>query len=663
MMFKKILIANRGEIVIRIGKTCRKLGIRTVTIYDEREKNTCYVKSLDEAYSLGSGKISDTFLNISKIISIAKKAGVDAIHPGYGFLSENYQFAQQCKEKGIVFIGPDSAAIRLMGNKLQALMLVREIGIPVIPGIYGSIEEIEKAIDDSIFPCLIKASAGGGGKAMHLVERKADLPEKLLKSSKEAKKYFGDESIYIEKYLKDPRHIEVQILADQAGNQIHIFERECTIQRRYQKVIEESPSLSINSQKRKELIRDALKIAREVNYEGVGTIEFLLDADGTHYFLEMNTRIQVEHPVTEEITGIDIVEEQIRIASGLKIKDELYTLQSRGHAIEARLYAEDPEHNYLPSPGLITFAKFPQSEGVRIETAVESGDNLEMDFDPLLAKIITHATSRKEAIKGLYKAVQSTHIHGIKTNKTFLLNLIEEPDFIKGKFSTNYINQKQKVLLKERETDEKLRILIALVGLFLSSRYQSTSQKESMTIADSIGFWRILPVISVNLDGGVFQFQEISLSENQIKARHNEIEFIVSGIKLTENYIEFEYSDTISQLYFSWNITNCTLYLSGNNNSYLFNRLDWLNPSQSYRDTSLLVNSGEESQILAPLSGQIIKINYKNNVEINKGECLLVIESMKMENEIRFHRSGKIKELFVKEGEQVQEGDLLVEFN
>lgn len=444
MKINKVLIANRGEIAIRIHHTLKKMGFKTGGIYSREDDNSYHRFLLDECYYIGDGNLLETYLNIDKIISIAKQYHYDAIHPGYGFLSENYEFALKCEEANILFIGPKSNIIKLMGDKIKSKEIALKSGIPILTGITGSIEDMIDAIEKKHidFPIIIKASAGGGGKGMKILYDKQNIKEELIASKREAKSYFGNDTIFIEKYIENPRHIEVQILGDHFGNYIHLFERECSIQRRHQKIIEEAPSPTLTEKERNILFDYAIKLAKEIQYTNAGTIEFLFDEQSRNfYFLEMNTRIQVEHPVTELITNIDIVEEQINIALNNPLSYSQKEIYKKGHAIELRIYAEDPENHFLPSPGKILTYIEPEIPNIRIDTAIKFPQNISPHFDPMISKIISWGHTREEARKKLLYALENYIIHGVKTNINYLMEILKSDKFINNHINTNFCKE------------------------------------------------------------------------------------------------------------------------------------------------------------------------------------------------------------------------------
>jgi len=473
---QKILVANRGEIAIRIMRTVKQMGIRTVAIYSDADRHAPHVLFADEAVCVGPAPSIQSYLNADKIIEYAKKLDVDGIHPGYGFLSENADFAQKVTEAGITFIGPDANAIRIMGSKLAAKECVKKYKIPMVPGIDKAIKDLKTAREVAAavgYPILIKASAGGGGKGMRIAEKEADLEEQIQRATSEALSAFGDGSVFIEKYVSAPRHIEVQVLADNYGNTVHLFERECSIQRRHQKVVEESPSSILTPELRKKMGEAAVLVAKSCNYKSAGTVEFLVDEQLNFYFLEMNTRLQVEHPVTEMITGIDLVEQQIRIARGEKLPFTQNDLSINGHALELRVYAEDPLNNFLPGTGTLTKYIKPQGKGVRVDDGYKEGLDIPVYYDPMIAKLITHGKDRTDAIQKMKAAISEYTIEGVPTTLPFGTFVFEHDAFISGKFDTHFVQKyytPEKLLAKEK-ANAQLAALIAL-------KYWIEKQKE-----------------------------------------------------------------------------------------------------------------------------------------------------------------------------------------
>ena len=440
----KILIANRGEIAVRIIRACKEMNIKTVAIYSEVDKNALHTRLADEAICIGAALSTKSYLNIKNIIEAAYITGSDSIHPGFGFLSENSQFAKICEESNIKFIGPNSEIIDLLGNKSNAKELMKKAGVPVIPGSNGSVDRIEDAIliaEEIGYPVILKAAAGGGGKGIRIANNIGELEKNYNIVKQEAKISFNDDSIYIEKFIKNPRHVEIQILADEHGNIVHLGERDCSIQRKNQKVIEETPSTIVDEKLRNKMGDAAVKAAKVAGYTSCGTVEFLVDDDKNFYFMEMNTRIQVEHPITEMRTGIDIVKEQIKIAGGEELKFKQKEIEFKGHSIECRINAENPSKNFMPSPGKIKEINLPGGNGIRVDTAIYSGYTIPPNYDSMIAKIISFGTTRNEAIAKMKRALEELVIDGVDTNRDFLFEIIRHPDFIRGKFDTSFIEK------------------------------------------------------------------------------------------------------------------------------------------------------------------------------------------------------------------------------
>ena len=464
---KKILVANRGEIAIRVMRTAQKMGIKTVAVFSTADRNAPHVKFADEAICIGEPPSSESYLKADKIIEVAKDLNVDAIHPGYGFLSENAGFAELCEDNNITFIGPRSKAIKIMGSKLAAKEAVKAYNIPMVPGIDEAITDVDKAKDiakEIGFPILIKASAGGGGKGMRVVEKESDLESQMNRAISEATSAFGDGSVFIEKYVTSPRHIEIQVMADIHGNILHFFERECSIQRRHQKVVEEAPSSVLSPELRKEMGEAAVKVAKSCDYLGAGTVEFLLDKNHDFYFLEMNTRLQVEHPVTELITGVDLVELQIQVARGEALLLKQSDLKIKGHALELRVYAEDPLNDFLPSVGHLNIYRLPTGKGVRVDNGFEEGMDIPIYYDPMLSKLITYGKTREEAIQIMIKAIENYHIEGVQTTLSFGKYVCEHKAFRSGTFDTHFVKNyySPESLKDEKENEAKIAALIAL---------------------------------------------------------------------------------------------------------------------------------------------------------------------------------------------------------
>jgi len=443
-MFKKILIANRGEIAVRVIRACREMGIATVAVYSDVDRAALHVRKADEAYAIGPAPAAESYLRIDKILDVAHRSGAEAIHPGYGFLSENAKFAQACVDAGVKFIGPTAQSMEMMGSKTRARQHMEKAGIPFVPGTargLSSAEEAEEVAERVGYPVMLKAAAGGGGKGMRLVHTRKELRSALESTKSEAERSFGDSEVYIEKAILNPRHIEMQVLADEHGNTVWLGERECSIQRRHQKVLEESPSPLVDPDMRRRMGEVAVRVARAANYANAGTVEFLADQEKNFYFLEMNTRLQVEHPVTELTTGLDLVHLQIRIANGEKLPFTQSEVSIRGHAIECRIYAEDPDNNYFPSPGKITLLLLPSGPGIRRDSGMYEGWTVPLDYDPLLAKLIGYGSDRRQAIMRLQRALYEYFVAGIKTNISLFRRILRDDDFQAGRLDTGFLDR------------------------------------------------------------------------------------------------------------------------------------------------------------------------------------------------------------------------------
>jgi len=496
-MFEKILIANRGEIAIRVMTACQQLGVKTVAVYSEVDENAPHVRYADEAICIGPAQASQSYLNIAKIIDAAKKSGAQAIHPGYGFLAENAAFAKSCKDAGLVFIGPSDEVIALMGDKIEAKKVMEKAKVPVIPGYHGKDQSTEKLLAEGKkigFPLLVKAAAGGGGKGMRIVESEKDLSEAIEGAKREAKSSFGNESVLLERYISKPRHIEFQILADNHGNTIHLYERECSIQRRHQKIVEETPSPALNDDLRKKMGEASVRAAETVGYINAGTIEFMLDEKNEFYFMEMNTRLQVEHPVTEYVTGIDLVKWQLRIASDEKLSIKQSDVSQRGHAIECRIYAEDPRNNFLPSVGLLETVEPAVGPNIRNDTGVESGFEVSPFYDPLLAKLVAFGVNRADAISNMSWALSRYVILGVTTNISFLKAVIDHEAFASADITTHFVEKHFKKWFESAEV-LPVEVVIALsvfdamnAGGLESVRYKVSEENDPWK---TIGHWRM----------------------------------------------------------------------------------------------------------------------------------------------------------------------------
>lgn len=486
-MIRKILVANRGEIAIRVMRTAREMGIKTIAVYSDADRTAMHVRYADEAVHLGPPPSNQSYLLGNKIIAAALERGADAIHPGYGFLSENAGFSRKVKEAGLIFIGPDPESIETMGSKIEAKQAVKDFGIPMVPGTDHAIEDIDEAhkiANEAGYPVLIKASAGGGGKGMRVVNSEDELEEQMERAKSEALSAFGDASVFIEKFVTSPRHIEVQVMADRHGNVIYLFERECSIQRRHQKLVEEAPSAVVDDKMRKAMGESAVKVAKACNYVGAGTVEFLVDADLNYYFLEMNTRLQVEHPVTEFITGLDLVKMQIQVAQGdiLSVKQE--DLRIHGHSIELRVTAEDPANNFLPDVGKLITYRRPQGPGVRVDDGYEEGMDIPIYYDPLLSKLIVHAETRELACARMIRAISEYRISGVSTTLPFGTFVMKHEAFLSGQFDTRFIENYFKPDMLEASSDDE-ELVAALVAVNTQRPASTNEQQQSQSDAQS----------------------------------------------------------------------------------------------------------------------------------------------------------------------------------
>ncbi len=493
--FKKILVANRGEIAVRVINACRLLEIPTLAVYSTADIDSVHARLADEAVEIGPPLPRESYLNIERIIEVAIANGCDAIHPGYGFLAENPLFPEACEKAGIIFIGPPAEAMKLLGNKIQSRIRIATAGVPIIPGMKSAGADLmtfEKAAETAGYPVLIKAAAGGGGKGMRVVHRKEDLKSSIEAAMREAKNAFDDDTVYLEKYIENPRHIEFQILADNHGNAIHLFERECSVQRRHQKIIEETPSTALTPALRAQMGSAAVRVATVAGYRNAGTVEFLVDKNGSFYFLEMNTRIQVEHPVTEMTTGADLVIEQIRIAAGERISEYLTKISQRGHAIECRIYAEDAENNFLPSSGEILYYEEPAGPGIRVDSGIAKGSVVGVEYDPILAKLIALAPTRELAITKMINALKDYKILGIKTSRKFLIDALNHPEFRAGRTYTNFIEKNMSDRVVDIEPALELAAAVASVAVLKGSKMSASPGREKkISPWQSIGPWEI----------------------------------------------------------------------------------------------------------------------------------------------------------------------------
>jgi 3-methylcrotonyl-CoA carboxylase alpha subunit len=658
----KILVANRGEIAVRVMRTARKMGISTVAIYAAADRDSLHIEEADEVRCIGEVELSETYLNIPKIIAVAKETGCDAIHPGYGFLAENPLFVEACDEAGIVFIGPRANVMRTMGNKIEARAFVKAAGVPITEGLTGNRETLLKAKIKIGFPVLLKAAAGGGGKGMQIVREEKDLKEALESTSRQALAYFGDDTIYLEKYLDEPRHIEFQILGDNQGNVIHLFERECSIQRRYQKIIEESPSPTLTPELRKKMGEAAVRIGKKIGYTNAGTIEFLVDKDLNFYFLEMNTRIQVEHPVTEMVTGTDLVEEQILIAEGLPLRLKQETLQQKGHAIECRIYAEDPENNFMPSPGKMTLYREPVMDHIRIDKGITAESEISSSYDPMICKLISWGNNREEARERIIAALGEYAIHGIRTNISYLSRLLVSKAFISNSISTKFCDEHTPELISEiLEDRNRIPSHLPLIGyLLFSLDIRNTEVNVNASTAgiwNAIGFWR--EQMKIMIKSGDQEYKVgIDLSRNPIfKFVIGEEIFTVEKLYTETNLVKFSLHGIIHQVYVSRD-KNETGLVSFVGHIFELQRLDFLPESAS--PVRFEAAGNHSNEVFSPMPGKVIKLFVREGESVGKGDVLLIIEAMKMENSILSPADGIVEKINVVLNDRVDPGKALV---
>jgi len=652
-LLNKILVANRGEIALRIIRSAKKLAIRTVAIYAESEKEADYVKLADEAVSLGSDELGLTFLNIDKIIQIAISTGSDAIHPGYGFLSENPGFAVACEENHLIFIGPRSEVLRLMGNKPAAKLLAESLYIPVLFSRKIDFGSTWIKDDHLHYPVLIKASYGGGGKGMELVYNSGELKKQLEKSSRIALNYFGNGELFIEQYIQNARHVEVQIIGDNHNNIIHLYERDCSIQRNHQKIIEEAPATWLSPGLRHKILTAALKIGKAVNYSGAGTVEFLVDESGNFFFMEMNPRIQVEHAVTEAITGIDIVSEQLLVASGFPLSVSQNQVNLTGHAIELRIYAEDPSHNFAPSALPVLSVNLPGHHDLRIETDLNVNHQINNQYDPLLLKLIACGKDRKSVIKLLRDEIKNLDIIGSQTNTKYLEAILAHRDYEQDKTTVEFCRNNHKSLIDHYIThpvsaDLPFLIALAIEKVYLKNVYNATSNPWN-----HLGYWRLTqPAIRLTVDDLSYK---VVLN---LKNRANP-SFVMNGsetcfmiVNETKNLTSIKISNITRQLSYVTDIENNT-YISCENHQY---RISFPGLLRNHPDSGIQSeekSNFETGEIKSPLHGKVLEINVKKNQIIKKGDLMVVIESMKSENRILSPQDAKVKEIAVNVGAQV----------
>ncbi|XP_025863017.2 methylcrotonoyl-CoA carboxylase subunit alpha, mitochondrial isoform X1 [Vulpes vulpes] len=664
----KLLIANRGEIACRVIRTAKKMGIRSAAVYSEADRNSMHVEMADEAYSIGPAPSQQSYLSMEKIIQVAKISAAQAIHPGYGFLSENMEFAELCKQEGIIFVGPPSSAIKDMGIKSTSKSIMAAAGVPVVEGYHGE-DQSDQCLREHAgrigYPVMIKAVRGGGGKGMRIVRSEEEFQEQLESARREAKKSFNDDAMLIEKFVDTPRHVEVQVFGDYHGNAVYLFERDCSVQRRHQKIIEEAPGPGIKPDVRKKLGEAAVRAAKAVNYVGAGTVEFIMDSKHNFYFMEMNTRLQVEHPITEMITGTDLVEWQLRIAAGEKIplSQEEVTLQ--GHAFEARIYAEDPANNFMPGAGPLVHLSTPQGDlCTRIETGVRQGDEVSVHYDPMIAKLVVWATDRQAALTKLRYSLRQYHIVGLHTNIDFLLSLSGHPEFEAGNVHTDFIAQHHKELFPSKKATAKEFLCQAALGLIFKEKAVSDalkiqSEDQYSPFASSSGRrLNIFYTRNITLRDGKNNVA-IAVTYNHDGSYSMQIEdktFQVLGDLCNEGdctYLKCSVNGVASKTKLI--ILENTIYLFSMEGSA---QIDI--PPPKY--LSSMSSGGTQGGTIAPMTGTIEKIFVKVGDKVKAGDSLMVMIAMKMEHAIKAPKDGTIKKVFYKEGSQANRHAPLIEF-
>ena len=648
-----ILIANRGEIASRIIKTCQQMGITSIAVYSDIDKSSNYVIKADQAYYLGGNQPSESYLNIDKIISIAKKVKVDAIHPGYGFLSENVHFAKRCEKEKIIFIGPNIESMELMSSKSEARKYLKKIGVEMVPGYAGDKKDLKTYLKEAKrigYPIIIKAALGGGGKGMRIVKKESDFKELLNQAQRESKNAFGDDKILIEKYITDGRHIEIQLLGDKHQNLIHLYERECTIQRRYQKIIEESPSTAINNSIRKAICDSALSIGKSLNYDSLGTVEYIYDnKTQKFYFLEVNTRLQVEHPVTEELIKLDLVKLQIEVALGEKLSLTQNEIKPLGHSLELRIYAEDPKNNFNPSSGSIEKFICPDRDNIRIETNLNNKSLIPIHYDPLLAKIITCCESREKSINKMNHFLSEMVILGIDHNQDFLKNILSQKDFIEGNYNTHYVQNN----LESLNSDKKDSLSPFLI---CASLYDWEIRNKKRTLLKGMpSGWR----------NNFFESQKSSyiLSNNdEIQCKYKFLSSNNFDFKILDNNYKVELIDSFKELIII-EIDNeiFKFHIIEKKNRLFIKNSKLGNFKLLKKDQYPIANSSiNESRYLAPIPSLIISVLVKKNQKIKKNDPLIVISSMKMESTIIALKDGKVESILVKENQNVDASTELI---
>ena len=658
-MFKKILIANRGEIACRIAKTCRKMGIGTIGIYSDADSNSLHLDYMDETVNVGPANSADSYLNIKNIIKAAKDNKADAVHPGYGFLSENAEFSKALKREKITFIGPSIEAIKSMGDKITSKRIAKKAGVNIIPGVDGVIKNVDlaiKAAKEIGYPVMIKASAGGGGKGMRIANNNEELKSGFQSAKNEAQKSFGDDRIFIEKFIIGPRHIEIQILADEFGNMVYLGERECSVQRRHQKVIEESPSSLVDETMRKEMGEQALLLAKAVNYSSAGTVEFVASNDKSFYFLEMNTRLQVEHPVTELVTGIDLVEEMIKISAKKSLGLVQSDIKMNGWSVEARIYAEDPIRNFAPSIGRLKNFISPdiKDSSIRLDSGVQEGGEISMYYDPMIAKLISYGKDREDACLKLSSALDSFFINGLETNIAFVNSVLNNKKFLSGNITTAFLDEEYPKgytgLLKSKP---KL-FLLSLVALAMEAikQYRSQNLLEENCVV-------IINKLDFNINYKMVYNQTKNIYEFSVIFKEQAYDFSVKW-NIGQSLLSIKMNELISVMQVAYDISKFRIKHAGFDieakvkkiNIY---KLSKLIPKKTKNNLSKL--------LLSPMPGQVVKVCVQENQKVNTGDDLIILDAMKMENILKADKDAVVKKINIKENDTVSVDQELIIFS
>ena len=642
MAFSKVLVANRGEIAVRVMQTAKEMGYKTVAVYSEADQYARHVQVADEAVFIGESKVSESYLSITKIIEACKKTGADAVHPGYGFLSENTDFAQACIDNNITFIGPTALAIELMGSKRLSKIAMIQAGVPCVPGYEGDQQDIDFIAEQARkvgFPLMVKASAGGGGRGMRLVHQDADLLEALKTARSEAENAFGSGELIIEKAVIAPRHVELQVFGDTHGNYVHLFERDCSIQRRHQKVVEEAPCPVMTPELRQRMGEAAVAAAKSCDYVGAGTVEFLLDASGEFYFLEMNTRLQVEHPVTEMVTGLDLVEWQLRVANGEKLPLQQSELTLKGHAIEVRLYAEDPRLDFLPQTGKILRWKSVESKNVRIDHGMLAQGEISPFYDPMVAKVIAYGETRTDAIRSLARAVEESVLLGVNSNKEFLVNLLRHPIVVKGDTNTAFIQEHFQEDLSLNKQSLNLESLALVASLFTNASTQSSwNTGISLSLPLKLRYDEQKIDLIVKRDGSLVTVEACGETQSidLLDQTAEQLIYVINGVRRKIDYA----------------IEANVVYLDSANGNVIVENITYLPP-----ETAEVAGDGK---IRAPMDGSIINVMVNAGDTVSKGQTLLILEAMKIQQQIKSDVDGIVGEIVGQVGQQVKKRQILL---